>query len=365
MSAHLTRRRPSRLVAPLLALLVACAPPAATPTPGEGAPAADAAAGALLVLNKAAASASLIDPGSGATIATMPTGEGPHEVAVAPDGRRAVVTNYGTPQAPGSTLTVLDLAARRPAATIDLAPLRRPHGVAWLPDGRHVAVTIETDSLVAIVDVDAGTVAARIPTGQALSHMLTISPDGERAYVANIGSGSVTMLDLAGRYAVRSTSTGAGAEGIALTPDGAELWVANRAANTVTVLDAETLTPRDTIPSARFPIRVAFTPDGELALVTNAQSGELRIFDAASLEPVATIAMPLDSARARGTMLGMEFGRGGGVPIGVLVRPDGRVAYVANANADVVTVVDLGERRVTGYLATGREPDGLGWVTGR
>ncbi|HEU4629051.1 MAG TPA: YncE family protein, partial [Gemmatimonadaceae bacterium] len=245
-----------------------------------------------------------------------------------------------------------------------LAPLRRPHGVAWLPDGRHVAVTIETDSLVAIVDVDSAAVVARIPTGQAVSHMIRISPDGSRAYVANIGSGSVSMLDLAGRYVVRTTPTGAGAEGLALSPDGAELWVANRAANTVTVLDAETLTPRDTLPSADFPIRVAFTPDGATALVTNARSGELRLFDAVALEERATIAMPVDSALARGTMLGAEFGRGTGVPIGVLVRPDGAVAFVANANADLVTVVDLRERRVTGYLRTGREPDGLGWVAG-
>lgn len=358
------RRRPSRVAALLLAVATACASPATTPTPDGGGATGDAAGGALLVLNKAAASASLINPASGATIATMTTGEGPHEVAVSPDGRRAVVSNYGA-QTPGSTLTVLDLAARRPAATIDLAPLRRPHGVAWLPDGRHVVVTIETDSLVAIVDVDAATVVARIPTGQAVSHMVRVSPDGARAYVANIGSGSVSMLDLGGRYVVRTTPTGAGAEGIALTPDGAELWVANRAANTVTVLDAETLTPRDTLASADFPIRVAFTPDGTMALVTNARSGELRLFDALSFDELETIAMPVDSAQARGTMLGAEFGRGTGAPIGVLVRPDGRVAYVANANADLVTVVDLEERRVTGYLKTGREPDGLGWVEGR
>ena len=364
-----TRRpsAPARLAR--LVLVARLALPLAVAACAPAGPAADAAAIAapvdsaslLVVLNKGAASASLVDPRSGETVATLPTGEGPHEIAVAADGRHAVVTNYGVAQ-PGSTLTVLDLAARTVLRTVDLAPLRRPHGVAWLPDGRHVAVTIETDSLVALVDVEAGAVVARIPTRQGGSHMLALSPDGAFAYVANIASGTVSMLDLAGRYVVRTVATGAGAEGIAVSPDGGELWVTNREANTVSILDAGTLAPLDTLPSADFPIRVTFTPGGALALVTNARSGTLRLFDTFERDTVATIAMPIDSTRARGTMLGPEFGRGTGVPIGVLVSPDSRRAYVANANADLVTVVDLRERRVVGYLTTGREPDGLGWA---
>ncbi|HEY0970142.1 MAG TPA: YncE family protein [Gemmatimonadales bacterium] len=322
-----------------------------------------AAGGMLVVLNKGAASASLIDPRSGETVATIPTGAGPHEVAVAPGGKLAVVTDYGA-DTPGSTLTVIDLDARTVARTIDLSPLRRPHGVAWLPDTQRVVVTAEADSALAVVNVRTGRVEGTVATGQGVSHMVALSPDGSRAYVANIGSGSVSMIDVAGRFLVRTTPTGAGAEGIAVTPDGAELWVTNRAANTVTVLDAETLAPRDTLASANFPIRVTFTPDGELALVTNARSGELRIFDRWTRDTVATIPMRSDTTAARGTILGASLGEtpGTGVPIGVLVSPDSRTAYVANANVDAVTVVDLVELRVTGYLKTGREPDGLGWI---
>lgn len=344
----------SALAAAAAVVLIGCA--------GVGRRPAKTPSGVLLVLNKGAASASLIDPATGVTLATMATGQGPHEVALSADGRTAVVTNYGVPDAPGSTLTVLDLPTRTATATIDLAPHRRPHGVAWLPDGRRVAVTLETDSLVALVDVPAGRVEATIPTGQALSHMIRVSPDGAYAYVANIGSGSVTMIDVAGRYVLRTVATGAGAEGIALTPDGAELWVTNRAANTVSVLDAQTLSPRDTLKSADFPIRVAFTTDGATALVTNARSGDLRFFDVASGDTLGTITMRADSTLTRGTMLGMEFGAGTGVPIGVIVSPDGRLAYVSNANVDAVTVVDVRARRVTGYLRTGREPDGVVFV---
>src|SRR3954465_7131045 len=97
---------------------------------------------ALVVLNKAQASASIISLADGSTIATMPVGDGPHEIAISPDGHLAVAANYGG-RTPGSSLTVLDLRARRPVRTIDLSMYTRPHGIAWMPDGKRVVVTSE------------------------------------------------------------------------------------------------------------------------------------------------------------------------------------------------------------------------------
>ena len=51
------------------------------------------------------------------------------------------------------------------------------------------------------------------------------------------------------------------------------------------------------------------------------------------------------------------------VPIGILVQPDGRYAYIANTYSDLVSVVDLREWKVIRSLEAGGEPDGLAWVT--
>src|SRR5688572_21190241 len=115
------------------------------------------AQGTLIVLNKAEASASLLDGTTGTVVATLPTGTGPHEVAVSPDGRWALVANYGGREA-GRSLTVLDVPARTVERTIDLGDYRRPHGVAWLADGRRAAVTVEANGGVLLVDVAAGRV---------------------------------------------------------------------------------------------------------------------------------------------------------------------------------------------------------------
>src|SRR5690348_2386498 len=105
---------------------------------------------ALVVLNKAQASASIISLADGRTIATMPVGNGPHEVAISPDGRWAVAANYGA-QTPGNSLTVLDLRTRQPVRTIDLGSYTRPHGIAWMPDGKRVVVTSEQARALVIV----------------------------------------------------------------------------------------------------------------------------------------------------------------------------------------------------------------------
>jgi len=315
--------------------------------------------GTLIVLNKAEATASLIDLASGRTVATLPTGDGPHEVAVSPDGRWAVASNYGG-ATPGHTLTVLDLASRAVARTVDLGAYTRPHGMAWTGDGRRLLVTSETSRCVVVVNTSTWTVESTIATDSLPTHMIAVSPDGRRAYAASIQAGRVVMLDLERGTALKTTAAAAGSEGIAVSPDGREVWVACRAANVVAVLNASTLQLEDTLPSPVFPIRVRFTPDGRRVLVSNARSGEVRVFDSRSRRPVATIAVPYDSTRAVTTMLGTQFA-GSALPIGVLATPDGRRLYVAASAMGEVVEVDLQTGAITRHLATGREPDGMGY----
>ena len=317
------------------------------------------ASGRLLVVNKAGESLSVVDLSEGREMAQVPTGYAPHEVAASPDGSTAVVTNYGTRDQPGNTLTVVDLATLQPAATIDLGDQLRPHGIMWLPGTDRVAVTTEGSGTLTIVDVATRQVVAAVPTSQRTSHQVAITPDGRRAFVANIGSGSVTAIDLEAMAAVGSIPTGAGAEGVAVAPDGGEVWVTNRAENTVTVLDAHTLETLATLPSAEFPIRVVFTPGGSLGLVTNARSAQLRVFDPQNRRELRAIPIEAPVIEGRDQVIAFE---GSPSPIGLLAHPDGRHAYVAAASADAVAVVDLEAGAVVDLIAVGKEPDGLALV---
>jgi len=141
------------------------------------------------------------------------------------------------------------------------------------------------------------------------------------------------------------------------------VWVTNRAANTVSVIDVGTLKITATLESKDFPIRVKFAPGGKHVLVSNARSGDVAIFDAAAKKEIRRIPMLLKAAEGSTSgqrLFGGQFGQSP-VPVGILVAPKLSHAFVANTNADIVTMIDLKTWQVAGRLTAGKEPDGLGY----
>jgi len=314
----------------------------------------------LVVLNKSEATASLIDLDSGEVRATLPTSRGPHEAAISPDGRLALVGNYGTRERPGSTLTVINVPAGTVLKTINLGEYRRPHGLLFLPDGRRALVTAEDNKVLLVVDVKKGTVINAFTTDQDISHMVEVALGGRRAFVANIGSGSVSVIDLEKGVVIRTVETGAGAEGITASVDGTEIWVTNRSADTVSVIDAESLKILKQIPCASFPIRAKATPDGKHVLVSCARTADIAVLDAATRKEVRRIPQDLRAVDTGDRLFGDQFGESS-VPIGIVIHPNGKKAWVAHTNADVVAEIDLESWTIVRLLEAGREPDGMAY----
>jgi YVTN family beta-propeller protein len=196
-----------------------------------------ATAETLLVVRKTDNALDFVDPGSGLRLASVSLGNAPHEVSVAPDGRRAVVSNYGTRDQPGSTLSIVDLEQPREVGRIDLGTHTRPHGVTWLAPDR-IAVTTEGSKHLLVVEPSTGRLVSEIATGQDVSHMVAVSTDGARAYVANSGSGSVTAIDPAAGRKLADIATGKGTEAIAVAADGQEIWVGARADGQIVIVNS-------------------------------------------------------------------------------------------------------------------------------
>ena len=312
----------------------------------------------LVALNKSDDTASILDAKSGAVRGTIPVGHGPHEVEVLAGRRTAVVANYGDRERPGRTLTLIDLDKMTALSTIELPEGARPHGLDALSDGR-LLVTAEGLRELLVVDPKTGKVAARIPTERDVSHMVVASPAGDRAYVASIGSGSVTVVDLAAGKVLRQIATGKGSEGIDVTPDGREVWVVNREADTIAIVDTTSLVVAATIPATKFPIRIKITRDGKRALVSCAESGDVAVFDVAGRKEIRRISIarkPVAGSQTRALGGGAA---GSPAPVGLLIAPDGGRAWVAATNADVVCELDLASYSVTAERRAGKEPDGL------
>src|SRR5207244_3824055 len=134
---------------------------------------------------KGANELAIVDPATLKIVARVPVGEAPHEVAT--DGKLAFVGNYGS-RTPGSTLSVVDLAAQKEIKRLDLGALRRPHGIVVA--GGKVWFTAEVNKLIARYDPQSGTLDWLMGTGQSSTHMLVLTRDGSKIFTANIGSDS-------------------------------------------------------------------------------------------------------------------------------------------------------------------------------
>lgn len=312
----------------------------------------------LLVVRKTDDAVDFVDPGSGLRLATVALGHAPHEISVSPDGKRAVVSNYGTREQPGSTLSLVDLEQPREIRRIDLTPHTRPHGVVWFAADR-IAVTTEGSKHLLVVEPDSGRIVTAIETGQDGSHMVAVGADAMRAYVTNIGSGTTTALDLPAGRKLGDLDTGAGSEALAVTPDGRELWVAARGDGHLAVVDTASLEVTARLPLPGVPIRIALSPDGRTALVTCADSSELVTFDVASRREIGRRTVDVPRAPGAEQRPFAQIARGSALPVGLLVSADGRTVYVAATMGDRVVRYDATTLEPLQVIEVGGEPDGL------
>ena len=292
----------------------------------------------LLIGNKGEDTVSFVDLASGRERARVATGHAPHEIAISPDRRQAAVVAYG-----GTTIDIFDVASARLVKRIDLSPNAAPHGIVWMRDGRIVAAAEKSRSI-ALVDPRRGTVRS-IPTGQAGSHMLVVSPDRHRAYVANVAAGTISVIDLRRERKVADIAVGGMPEGIALTANGSQLWVGDNSAPRVRVVDLASARTIDTLPTDPVAIRVAISPDGRTAVTSNIGSGTLNVFDVESRKPLRTIAVS---------------GERSAIQVTVAFSDDSRRVLVAETGRNTIAEVELASGRVLRRIAAGKGGDGLG-----
>lgn len=298
----------------------------------------------LLVLNKRDATLAFVDPAKLEVVARIPTGEGPHEVAT--DGKTAVVCNYGTGPNPGTTLMVVDVAARKELRRLTLPGLLRPHGIQAV--GNRFYFTAEGSRAVARYDAASDRLDWIGGTGAEVTHMLVVAPGEKKIYTANIGGNSVSVLDLTNaprQITLKHVAVAKGPEGIDIKPDGSEVWAAGRTPEGgISVIDPKTDAVTKTIPTTtKFANRLKFTHDGKYALVSDVTGNEVTVFDAATGEIVKKLT----------TAAG---------PSGIQLSADGKRVYVACAGANKVQVIDASTWSAAGEVETGTEPDGMAYA---
>ena len=316
--------------------------------------------GHIVVVNKAESNLSLINLTDLQEVTKIETGADPHEVAVSPNGLTAVVTNYGSQQ-PGKSLSVISLRDKKRIKDIDLVEYYRPHGIEFI-NNDEVLVTSEAQKALLKVNLQTDKVTLVGKTDQTAGHMVTYSAKDNKAYVANIVSGTVSCFDVHSNSFIRNISFTKGIEGLDVSKDGKELWVANRDNNDVTVWDLAKDEKVAVLQANQVAFRVKVLPHQKYAVVSNGQAGTLSVFDVKNKSVVKEIHFSgLD--KGLNQITDQQDEEHPSVPVGIATDDKGNYVFIALAGYDKVAVVDTKDWKIIAAIDCGQAPDGIYYST--
>src|SRR5919112_359335 len=299
--------------------------------------------------------------------------DGPHNIAVAPDGKSYYITvAHGTPY--GSlwkmNITGDSLLGR---AQVELFPTT----ISVTPDGQFAFVA-NSDfhgdhprvNVVSVVHTPTMTKITDIPACD-MPHGVKVNRAGTRIYVSCMHSDEILQLDASTFRVARRLKSGEGRAATATGPahhgpaaplvggvakecsptfvsvstDDKRLYVACNYGNNLQVWDAETFALVKEVPVGTGAYNAEPSPDGKLILVTNKKDQSVSLVDAVRLTEVARIPTSKNIVH------------------GVACSPDGRLAYVSSesvgADPGAVDVIDLSLRKVVGTVSLPGQPTGI------
>ena len=302
----------------------------------------------LLVVNQADINVSIIDPVSAREVATIPqktVGVNGHEIAASADGRTAFVPIYGSsgvgkPGIDGHEMLVIDLPSRSIVGDIDFGHGVRPHLPVLDPVSGLLYVTTELDKTVTVIDPATRKIVGAVPTGQEQSHMLALSHDGRLGYTANVGPGTVSVLDLVGRKTVAVIPVSGQVQRIAISVDDKLVFTSDQTKPQLAVIDTAANRVKTWVALPGLGYGTAATPDGRWLLVAIPSTDQVAVVDLGSMQ----VTRRIDVAT---------------FPQEILIRPDGKMAYVSCSKAGKVAAIDLAQWNVQNLIVAGKFADGL------
>lgn len=305
--------------------------------------------GTLLVANKGDQSLGIIDPNEAKQVASVAEGGTTgHEVVASPDGKLAYVPIYGNsgvgkPGTDGSNMVVVDIASRKVVGNLDFGHGVRPHCPMFGPKDGLLYVTTELENAVSVIDPHSLKIVAKIPTGKPESHMLAITHDGRYGYTANVGSGTVSVLDIENRKLIDTIAVAPVVQRISLSIDDRLAFTSDQNKPQLAMIDTRSRKVQHWIPLPATGYGTAPTPDGRWLVIAVPGTKQVAVLNLKTLKIEHTIDVPA-------------------APQEVLIRPDGAAAYISCDASHQVAEIQTSNWTVSHLIDAGPGADGLAWA---
>jgi YVTN family beta-propeller protein len=301
----------------------------------------------IIQTNSAGDNVSIIDPATNTVVGVIKGIEVNHGAAVAPDGSRYYISNEAR-----STLDVVDAKSLKVTDSIPLSG--HPNNISISKDGRRVYVGIaRAPGAVDVIDTVLLKNVKSIAVKGAV-HNTYVTPDGKWVVAGSIPSKVITVISTKTETPEWSLEMDLGIRPMAFTTnaDGSTKWILVQLTgfNGFAVVDFASRKEINRIALPKLPPGkstyafggneahgMAVTPDEKTLVVNSRLNSSIYLYS-------------LPDLKLRGSV---EVGKS---PDWVTLTPDGRMAYVACAASDSVSVVDLAAQREVAKIRVGEVP---------
>jgi len=206
----------------------------------------------------------VIDTASLEKVKSIPVKGAVHNTYVTPDGKYAVAGSI-----PSKTITVIDTQTETPAWSLTMDLGIRPMAFYTNPDGSTKWIFVQLTGFNGFAVVDFATrkeinriKLPELPPGKAPflvggneSHGMAITSDGKTLIVNSRLNTAIYSYSLPDLRLLGSTDVGLSPDWVTLTPDGKKAYVANAGSNSVSVVDIKSMKEVTRIPVGQVPKR--------------------------------------------------------------------------------------------------------------
>jgi YVTN family beta-propeller protein len=206
----------------------------------------------------------VIDTASLEKVKSIPVKGAVHNTYVTPDGKYAVAGSI-----PSKTITVIDTQTETPAWSLTMDLGIRPMAFYTNPDGSTKWIFVQLTGFNGFAVVDFATrkeinriKLPELPPGKAPflvggneSHGMAITSDGKTLIVNSRLNTAIYSYSLPDLKLLGSTDVGLSPDWVTLTPDGKKAYVANAGSNSVSVVDIKSMKELTRVPVGQVPKR--------------------------------------------------------------------------------------------------------------
>jgi DNA-binding beta-propeller fold protein YncE len=122
------------------------------------------------------------------------------------------------------------------------------------------------------------------------------------------------------------------------------------------VINTETYKITDRLKTGIDPLRLKFSIDGKYCFVSNADDGTISIYDTEAKKQIKIIVIPGKKNIFERILYHTPR------PVGILMHPNGKYAFVSNFTASRVEVIDMQNFTIVSSIKVGQMPDGLALI---